>query len=165
MNGIIIILGSPNDNHGNLSEIAVGRITQGFIEFQRQKDYRILCTGGFGQHFNTTDKPHALYAVQHLTRKGVPESDILEIAESQNTVEDALLSKPIIEKHGVRSLIVVSSDFHMERVKYIFNRVFKSYALAFSSAKTSFSKGQYQVFRAHEEKELEILRKKSIPGL
>lgn len=165
MKGIIIILGSPNDDRGNLSETAIGRLMQGFVEFKRHKGNKILCTGGFGQHFNTSDKPHAFYAIQHLIREGVPESDILEIAESQNTVEDAILSKPIIEKHGFRSLIVVSSDFHMERVKYIFNCVFKSYDLAFSSAKTSFSKGRYQVLRAHEEKELEILRKKGIPGL
>ncbi|UCE42934.1 MAG: YdcF family protein [Candidatus Aminicenantes bacterium] len=165
MDGIIIILGSPNDDQGNLSEMATGRLAQGLAEFRRHKGYKILCTGGFGEHFNTTDKPHALYAIRHLIREGVPESDILEIVKSRNTVEDALLSKPIIAKHGVRSLIVVSSDFHMKRVKHIFKKVFTSRDLAFSSAKASFSKERIRALRNHEKRELDSLKKNGIPGL
>jgi len=165
VNGIIIILGSPNDDQGNLSETATGRLAQGLVEFRRRKEYKILCTGGFGEHFNTTDKPHAFYAVRHLISEGVPESDILEIVKSSNTVEDALLSKPIITKHGVRSLIVVSSDFHMKRVRHIFKQVFKKFDLTYSGAKTSFSKEQYRSLRNHEKRELESLRKKGIPGI
>jgi uncharacterized SAM-binding protein YcdF (DUF218 family) len=162
MDGIIIILGSPNDDQGNLSEMALRRLAQGFVEFRRHKGYKILCTGGFGEHFNRTDKPHALYAVRHLILEGVPESDILEIAESRNSVEDALLSEPIIAKHGVRSLIVVSSDFHMKRVKHIFKQVFKGYDLTFSGAKTSFPRVKYRALRDHEKRELRSLRKKGI---
>lgn len=165
MNGTIIILGSPNDERGNLSETAKGRLVQGLVEYRRQTDFKILCTGGFGKHFNTTNKPHAEYAIRYLIQEGVLKNDILEIAKSQNTVEDALLSRRIIEKYKARSLIVVSSDFHMERVMHIFKRVFKGYDLTFSGAKTSFSRKQYRAVRDHEKKELEKLRKKGIPGL
>ena len=165
MDGIIIILGSPNDDQGNLSETAKRRLARGLGEYRRHKGYKILCTGGFGEHFNTTDKPHAIYAVRHLIREGVPEKDILEIVKSRNSVEDALLSKPITAKHGVRSVIVVSSDFHMKRVKRIFKQVFKGFDLAFSGAKTSFSKEQYRNLRNHEKRELASLRKNGIPGI
>lgn len=164
MNGIIIILGSPNDEHGNLSETATGRLAQGLVEFRRHRDYKILCTGGFGEHFNTTDKPHAHYAIQYLIQEGISEKDILEIAKSGNTLEDALLSKSIVDKHDVRSLVVVTSDFHMKRVKHIFKKMFKGYDLAFSSAKTSFSKERYRALRKHEKTELERLRKNGIPS-
>jgi uncharacterized SAM-binding protein YcdF (DUF218 family) len=165
MNGIILILGSPNDEQGNLSEVAIGRLEQGLAEYRSRKGYKFLCTGGFGKHFNTTDRPHAEYAVRHLLQEGVPEKDILEIAKSRNTVEDALLSKPIVEKSGVRSLIVVSSDFHMQRVEHIFTQVFDAYDLTFSGAKTEFSTDRLRALRKHEKKELERLRKKGIPGL
>jgi len=162
MNGIIVILGSPNDEQGNLSELAIGRLEQGLAEYRRRKEYKILCTGGFGEHFNTTDRPHAEYAIRYLLQKGIPEKDILDIAQSRNTVEDALLSKPIIAKSGVRSLIVVSSDFHMERVKYIFQRVFKRYRLTFSASKTSVSLEHHGALRDHEGREMAKLRKKGI---
>jgi uncharacterized SAM-binding protein YcdF (DUF218 family) len=165
MNGIIIILGSPNDEQGNLSEMATKRLAQGLSEWRKHKGYKILCTGGFGEHFNTTDRPHALYAVQHLIGKGVSKSDILEIVKSRNTVEDAVLSKPIIVKHGVSTLVIVSSDFHMDRVRHVFKRVFKGFDLTFSSAKTFFSKERIRALRNHEKRELDYLKKKGIPGL
>lgn len=165
MNGIIVILGSPNDDRGNLSEMAIGRLEQGLAEYRNHEGYNILCTGGFGEHFNTTDRPHADYAIRHLLQKGIPEMEILEIAESRNTVEDALLSKPIIEKHNARSLIIVSSDFHMQRVEHIFQQVFDGYDLTFSGAKTDFPTERLRTLRKHEKKELGKLRKKGLPGL
>lgn len=163
MNGIIIILGSPNDEYGNLSDTALGRLIQGLQEYRRRPGYKILCTGGFGEHFNTTDVPHARYAINYLLQQGLSETEILEIVESQNTLEDALLSKPIVDKHGVKSLVIVSSDFHMLRVKYIFERVFAGYDLTFSGAKTDFTKELYEILTKHEEKELNKLKKSSLP--
>ncbi len=164
MKGIIIILGSPNDEQGNLSDTAIGRLNKGLQEYRRHPGYKILCTGGFGEHFNTTDKPHACYAINYLLQQGLLEIDILEIAESQNTVEDALLSKPIIEKYNVTSLIIVSSDFHMLRVRYIFEKVYRGYHLTFSGTETDYNEERYEILRNHEKKELEKLKKKGIPG-
>ncbi len=164
MNGIIAILGSPNDDGGNLSDIAVGRNKKGMEEYRNREGYKILVTGGFGNHFNTTDKPHAYYAKQFLIKEGVLEEDILEFAESHDTVEDALLAKPIIDKYGVKDLVIVSSDFHMERVRYIFQKVFEGYDLRFSAAKTDFDDEKNRMLQAHEKKEIEKLQRKGING-
>ena len=71
--GFIVILGSPNDIEGNLSPIGVGRVEQGYTEYVARRDagWKILLTGGFGNHFNTTDNPNAYYAQQILFAKGV----------------------------------------------------------------------------------------------
>ena len=158
MDGIIIVLGAPNDEKGNLSDMALGRLNQAIHEYKCNKDYKILCTGGFGTHFNTTDKPHAFYAINYLIQQGLPATDMLEMAESQNTLEDALLSKPIVDKYGVKSLIIVSSDFHLPRAKYVFERAFEGYGLIFSGAITNFSKKRYLSLKNHEERELKKLR-------
>ncbi len=161
MDGIIIVLGSPNDEKGNLSDMAFGRLNQAISEYKGRKDYKIVCTGGFGKHFNTTDKPHAFYAVHHLIQQGIPEADILEMAESQNTLEDALLSKPIVDKYGAKSLIIVTSDFHIPRVRYIFERIFKGYDLNFSGAITKFSNKRNLALKKHERRELKKMKMKN----
>ncbi len=165
MEGIVIILGSPNDDKGNLSDIAIGRNTKGIEEYRNHEGYKILVTGGFGNHFNTTDKPHAYYAKQFLLKKGVPKNDILEFAESHDTVEDALLSKLIVDKYGTKDLVIVTSDFHVGRVRYIFERIFPDHNLEFSVVKTSYNRERYKVLNAHEKRELEKLVRDGIPNL
>ena len=135
---IIIILGHANSKKGQLSDIYKSRLEKGYREFikkkNHKKDFKILCTGGFGWHFNKTKKPHGRYGEEYLLSRGVPEKCFLPVAMSKNTIQDALLSKKIID--GLKdnrllrnkiSLIIVSSDFHMPRVKYIFARVFDEY--------------------------------------
>ena len=168
MDGIIIILGSPNDERGNLSSIAKERLTQGIKEYTGNPGYAILLTGGFGSHFNTTDKPHAFYAKEFLLKAGIPAEEILEFAESRDTVEDALLAKPIVQKYNVSSVIVVTSDFHMERAQRIFKTVFNGvpngfppmeFRISFSASKTHISPEGFETLLLHEKKMMEELDK------
>lgn len=155
MQGIIIILGSPNDDHGNLSSIAIERLTQGIKEYTARPGFAILLTGGFGVHFNTSDMPHAFYAMQHLLKYGIPKEEILEFVESSNTLEDAALSRPILEKYNVKNVIIVTSDFHAKRAKMVFERELPRYHLSVSSSFTHLSKEQLTSLEAHEEAMLE----------
>ena len=164
MDGIIIILGSPNDERGNLSSLAVERLTQGVKEYTSHPGYAILLTGGFGAHFNTTDKPHAFYALQHLLKAGIPREEILEFAESANTIEDAFISKPIVEKYKAKSVIIVTSEFHMERAKRIFEGVLKGFQLLFSESKTRAAREKMETLMLHEKKMMEELERSGILG-
>ena len=157
MKGLVVILGYANDDSGNLLEISKDRLDLG-KEYQSCTNYKILLTGGFGEHFNRTDKPYALYAKNYLLKKGIEEKEILEFVESNNTLEDALFSKPIAEKYGVKTLIIVTSNFHMKRVSYIFERVFAGYNLFFSSSKTTVSAEKMKILDEHEQIELAKLR-------
>lgn len=96
MNGIIILLGAPNDDVGNLSSIAVERCCRAVLEYRSTPGYAVLPTGGFGEHFNRTAQPHAHYARRYLLEHGVPERVILEPVYSRFTEEDARLSKPVV---------------------------------------------------------------------
>jgi len=160
MKGIIIILGFKNDSEGNLSLIAKERLDWGIKEYHKNWEHKILLTGDKGPHFNTTNKPHAYYAKQYLLRKGIPLKEILEFTESKNTVEDALLSKEIIESLDTNKVIVVTSDFHMARTKYIFNRFWKGYSLTFSEVKTEVLFPELEKLQAHETEALQELRNK-----
>jgi len=156
---IIILLGSPNDSKGNLSSISIERCNQAINEYRINKNYKILPTGGYGAHFNTTNKAHALYTSHYLISKNIPKEDILEIAESTNTIEDAKLSKIILEKYKIEKLIIVTSDFHHDRVNYIFQNEFQNFDFTISCCKTNLPLEELQKIKQHEKNALEILIK------
>lgn len=168
--GFVIILGSPNDSAGNISEMGQGRVGLGFETYRKlaAQGYRLLLTGGYGEHFNTTPQPNAYYAQKLLLDLGVPAEHIVEFAESRNTVDDALKSRPIIDKYGAAHLVVISSDFHIGRVKFIFEQVFPDKRLEFLGAPylESRSPEERERLLAHEARELTSLQERgeSIKG-
>ncbi len=161
MKGIIIVLGARNDENGKLTSIARERSVHAVSEYRQHPDYYILPTGGFGNHFNNTQKAHAHYTKQFLISQGIPESHILEFAKSTNTIEDAKLAKPIVDKYGVKQLIVVTSDFHAQRAKIIFEKEFSGYSLKFSSSTTDLSGKQLEKVKLHEKQSIILLKQRS----
>lgn len=162
--GFVVILGSPNDQYGNLSEMGQGRVALGLTVYHQlsESGYRFLLTGGYGQHFNTTDKPNAFYAQQILLESGVPPHHIVEFAESRNTLDDALQARPIVDRYGAHHLVVISSDFHIERVKYVFSHVFPDKKLEYHGAPYLSSRPAEERSRLeqHELRELSSLRER-----
>ena len=156
----MIILGHTNDSEGRLSSIAKERLNLSFTKLE--KGYKILVTGGFGNHLNTTKKMHASYSKDYLLKKGLAKSRFLKIARSQNTVEDAFFSHVIVGKYKIKDVIIVTSDFHMARVKFIFGRIFKDYNLTFISSKTKISLEKMKILKTHERKTLRKLKKEGI---
>jgi len=137
-NGCILILGSPNDNEGNLSLIAKTRLMQGAKELSLHPGFKILLTGGFGKHFNDTNLPHWKYAKDYLIKElsVSPDSFLEECIESANSVEDVEKARPIFQKYNFDKIILVTSEFHLNRVKYIIEKAvdLKENTLSFSCA-------------------------------
>ena len=158
MTDVVIILGGANDKKGNLSSISKERLNRGFKEYQKRKDCKVMLTGGFGKNFNITKKAHATYGKNYLLDKGVKRKDFLKIARSKNAVEDALLSKKILHGVKVRCLVVVTSDFHLKRVKFIFRRIFDRYDLKFLRSKTKLSAEKLKHLKKHEVEALSELK-------
>ena len=154
---IIIILGSPNDPDGMLSETAKSRLEL-CLEVYKEND-RIICTGGWGAHFNTSERPHSFYAEKYLKEKGVPFSCFLNPVLSSNTVEDAVMAKKILSKHQQPELIVLTSDFHVQRAELIFKEILKEYDITFLGAKNRLSTKQLEKVTEHEKRSIDsILR-------
>lgn len=160
ISGVILVLGSPNDDQGRLLSIAIERCTQAFAEFQRNPEYAVLPTGGWGQHFNTTEKPHGHYIRQELSARGIPDHAFLPFAESSNTIEDASLSRPILASYPEADLIVVTSDFHKERARFLFEREFPERNITISASVTDLPYEELARLSAHEKQALERLKNK-----
>lgn len=160
--GLVVILGSPNDERGKLSRMAQGRVALGYQYYLARKadGWKLLLTGGFGEHFNRTVLPHAHYLQQWLLAQGVPAQDIVAFALSRHTGEDARLARPIVERAGARHLMVVTSEFHLARAELIFRAVFPEYSLAFAGAPylSTCSPAEQERLLAHEAQRLAALR-------
>ena len=131
MKEVLIVLGSPNSAEGKLGDIAVDRLNYCLKIFDIHKNL-ILCTGGFGEHFNTTDQPHAHYAIEYLMNRGIDKEYFMDIALSSNSVQDAVKAKQVLlYSGGDHSVKVITSDFHIERVKLIFEHILTSFTIEY----------------------------------
>lgn len=157
MKGIIIVLGSKNDEKGNLSPNSKNRVDRAIEELKKNPDYKLLLTGGFGK-FNLTSKPHAQYLKEYAREKGIKEDDILGIIESGNTVEDAYLSKRILDKYNPKEVFVSTSNFHLPRAKFIFEKILPEYKLKFLGSKENTSPLVLKKLKLHEKMALAAMK-------
>jgi len=158
LDGVIVILGSPNDSQGQLMSVALERCSKALDEFKENPGFAVLATGGWGQHFNTTDKPHGFYIRQFLSNHGIPASAFLPCAESSNTIEDASKSRLILNSYPEAELIVVTSDFHAARARFLFEREFPERQLTISESATRLPPDVLARLQAHEKKALAKLQ-------
>lgn len=156
--GVIVVLGSPNDEQGRLSSMALERCERAIKEYLEHPGYYLLPTGGFGEHFNTTSKPHGSYIQKYLASRGIPEPAILECVKSGNTIQDAVMSRPIIDRYKFTDLIVVTSDFHAERAGFLFKREFPGRSIKISGSITHLPEKELEMYKAHEKRALQKLR-------
>lgn len=156
MNTAIVVLGAPNDSEGKLSVIAQSRCEAVLAEFINNPALKVICTGGVGAHFNTTATPHGQYLKRYLISKGIPEAHFLPIVESRFTFEDATLSRNVIKEHGITSVILITSDFHLARAKLVFSGVFPRLSIRYIAAMTPFSDEQLLELEKHE---LEVMER------
>ena len=161
--GIIIILGSPNSKEGELFSVAKERCEKGLQEYLNHPTWEIVLTGGFGEHFNVSEKPHAYYLNRYLIEQGVAPGVIVDSVLSTNTLEDASLTKPIIVKYNVGDILVVTSDFHYDRARYIFEHEYSdtNIRIRFSLSKTDESSCGFDLKSqiAHEKNSLRELKR------
>ena len=108
----VILIPSGTDNGG--------RIRYGVTLYQKGFAPKILLCGSSHLWNETGIDLMKVYAL----RLGVSEGDIWVDHDSGSTVENALFSKAIVEKHGCQSVLVVTSPTHSYRTKKVFQKYF-----------------------------------------
>ncbi|TLX51046.1 YdcF family protein [Pseudoalteromonas ruthenica] len=152
---VVVVLGAPNDRFGQLSDIARARgeyAAKLYHRLSSQGQTHVLCTGGFGEHFNQSPWPHSALQQQHLITQGVERKALLAPTMSRFTFEDALLSQPVLASHAKARLHIVTSGFHLARVASIFDALYSQYRRTYHGCKTPVSASQYQALLVHERK-------------
>lgn len=109
----------------------------------KQADVIIVLSGGQGRVEKAVDLYKAGYApyiilsnakesssrsgdmLQTALDLGIPQDVIYTENAAESTYQNAEFTLPIMKEHDFKSAIVVSSEFHMRRVKLLFDRVYK----------------------------------------
>ncbi|TWF33877.1 DUF218 domain-containing protein [Chitinophaga polysaccharea] len=157
MNKLLIVLGAPNDHLGNLSQIAEDRLACAYNFYDANNDFKLVCTGGFGQHFNTTDEPHYYYARKYLTDRGIPVDAFLNCPSSSNTIEDFQMTKDLVLEEQPDILVIITSDFHLTRARALFYRIINYPRVVFIPAPSSLPEERLLALMAHEARALKKL--------
>ncbi|SFM17863.1 Uncharacterized SAM-binding protein YcdF, DUF218 family [Paenibacillus sp. 1_12] len=78
---------------------------------------------------------------EYMVKLGVPSSNILKETKADSTYTNAQYTLNMMNEYHLKSAIVVSSDYHMRRVKFNFSNVFISSGirLTYSAAQTGYS--------------------------
>ena len=154
---VIITLGAPNSETGGLSDIARARAQMALREYHSRRRCKVVLTGGFGPHFNTTAKPHSSYMAEFLRGAGIPQSDLIECGTSSNTVEDAVHSKRLLDRMPHAPPLVITSDFHVRRATLVFRAVYFPEDLPVLGAAAPLVPKDRSRMEAHEEAGCQLL--------
>lgn len=121
MTAVAFLLGSPNSCDGVLSDIALSRVDAACLLSELIDPLRLMVTGGFGAHFNTSNWPHRELVHRTLGAMNVP-FDPLQSGdlESCNTIEDMLLIGELLNREHISNCFVITSTFHISRCRVLF---------------------------------------------
>ncbi|MGD1892587.1 MAG: YdcF family protein [Cyclobacteriaceae bacterium] len=157
---VLVVLGSPNSPSGEISDISKSRLNYCPKNFNTGQG--ILLTGGWGPHFNTSEKPHAFYGREYLLKNGLSETDFLEFALSENTVDDAVKIKSILSDPKDIQLIIITSDYHLERVILIFQEILNEYTMMFVGVESSLEEEKLVELMNHEKKAISSIKQNGL---
>ncbi|MEK6935023.1 MAG: YdcF family protein [Nanoarchaeota archaeon] len=123
--------GLPSEENQDRLDKAIELFKKGNI------DFFIVC--GKNDHNSKQPITHAKSMEDYAISKGIPESVILKEEKSVDTVGHPIFIKnEIIKQRNWKKLIVVSSDYHIQRVKKIFDFILgEDFSIDYISSKTN----------------------------
>ncbi len=93
----------------------VDRLIQTVELYKRRLVKKIIFTGGSGRLLHPEMK-EGNYINRYLLDMGVPEKDFVMESESQNTHENAMFTKVLLDRQNIKgNFLLVTSAFHMRR--------------------------------------------------
>lgn len=131
----IIVLGCPSTYKGLPSKMFEQRCLLGEkLYTSKQNDKPVLiCTG---YHEPGSKESQAAAMKRRFDSAGlIPSEQVIAEEEARCTIENSVYAKSILDGLGIKDVAVVTSQFHMNRAKFIFERVMDpEYNLHFETA-------------------------------
>jgi len=161
MSDVIIILARGVEQDGSLPPDPMARVRKGVELFKANVAPVIIMSGSWTYHIDISpSRTEAAAMKAYAVSLGVPEAAIIEETRSKDTLGNAYFSKTdFCEPSGWRNIVVVTSDDHLERSKYIFTKVFgPDYDVKYEVSERVIPEEQYAKERKHEINSMAILK-------
>jgi uncharacterized SAM-binding protein YcdF (DUF218 family) len=108
---VIIILGYPSLNNGEVSPVLMERIKKGIELYKLNNAGKIICTGGAVKN----EYIEAEIMHKELVKAGIPNEDIICEKESKGTWDNIKYVKKIMEENKMETGIIVTHIGHIRR--------------------------------------------------
>ena len=155
-NSIIIVLGNFMDKFDRLNEESCSRLNLAIEKFNNNQ-YSFIVTSGWDYH-GKYDTAMAVAMKSYIVKNSdISYELVLTEENSRDTVGDAIFTKKnVIKKKGLYNLLIVTSDYHVNRVNKIFSFIYgESYKIKVIGSKTPIK----EEFSDQEDKSLSIFYK------
>ena len=165
MKDVIIVLAGGVNYDGTLPPNPKLRVEKGVELYNQRKAKKIIMSGAYGFWLDWLKKVPPIHEAEamknHALFLGIPHEDILIEDDSKDTLGNAYFVKvSILEKNNWKNIIVVTSDYHLPRVKIIFNTVLgPDYTIEYVESKNIFTEEEKQVWKESEAKTIEVSNK------
>lgn len=174
MEDAIIVLAGGINKDGTLPVLPKSRVDEGVRRYKDGESSRILMSGKYGFWLDWSKevpvRSEASAMKEYAETLGVRSDDILIEDESKDTLGNAYFTKiHILEPQNYRNVIVVTSDFHIDRTRYIFDLVLgPEYTVKYIGVPTHFSVEKIAILQDQEVRTIQVLKEiigdKIIPG-
>ncbi|MFY9559776.1 MAG: YdcF family protein [Terriglobales bacterium] len=109
----IVVFGAA-EYAGRPSPVYKARLDHAFDLFQKGMAPVVITTGGAGQD---PDFSEGGVGRDHLSRRGIPEKDLIAETQSSDTAQSAARVANIMRKNGMHTCIAVSDAYHVFRIR------------------------------------------------
>ena len=157
----IIILGGGINRDGTLWQITINRLEKGIELFKKGASENIVVSGKYGfmeDYIPIITEAKAM--CRYLEKKAIPKEKIILEEESKDTLGNAFFTKTnILEPRKWQTIIVITSEFHIPRTKYIFKKILgEKYKINFVKASSGFSDHKLRELIIKEQKLLNLIK-------
>lgn len=156
----LIVLGGGVDAQGRLTQLSRERVREAVRISVAGRGNHILFSGGWGLFQKRPPVTEAQAMKEYAPQSGC-DDDLLRIDESsRDTFGNAYFSyHDWVRTRGWRRCTIVTSDFHLPRVRLLFRKAFpKSVRVDFRGAATSVAPGRLVQWRMQEDLLMVFLR-------
>ena len=147
----IIVLGEPVRSDGTVGTELKSRLDEAAKIFKTKVVRKIIVCGGITSH-NSKKFSEAEGMKRYLISQNIGASEIIKEDYSKDTIGNALFAKiKILDSKKWKKLLVITSDYHMPRAKYIFKKLLgKKFQLEFRAAKSFLDPLRFEEVRLKE---------------
>lgn len=125
----ILVLGGCNDENEFLDNYTKERCDKVITIINHSDENnsikKVHLSGGMNENFNKSNSNHSEICKNYILSK-VNFNNFILHSENNSTIDEAIYFGKYFE-NIIDDIIIISNDWHIERVKYLFNKTFKFY--------------------------------------